>query len=563
MSLLTATLSLFKRTPAKVAKRQYAAAITSRLTEGWLAPVTTADSELSNAAQTLRARARELERNNEYVRRWLRILENNVVGHRGIAFQSKIKDPTGTYDVLANRAVEEAWYRWGMAENVSPSGTLSWVEIQLMILRRVAVDGAVLVRKIKSADSVFGFQIQIIEIDRLDSGNTKLMPDGSEIRFGIERNKFGKPVAYHVTDRHPGDVFLSATSQRVERIPASEIIHLYRPERPGQTIGAPWCSAVMVALENLAKYAEAELYAARIASCQMGFFTSQTPDGWSGDGVDSAGNPTIDAEPGAFHKLAPGEGFTSFNPTHPTTAFADFIKGQLRKIASGLGVSYVALANDFESVNYSSARSSLLEEREEFKTLQEWFIHHLILPIWNEWLPAALLTGQIKNSAGNALPFTKLAKFNAPEFRGKRWDWVDPEKDINAAEKAMRLGLQSRREIVAARGGDLEDVLEEQEADLELAKARGVVTPEEIARVEISKQRMDAYGVGVRAGCITPNLDDETALRASTELPAPSTEVAKSWAIDGGSRKPITLQSGKVATPNPSQPMQPQPAPAP
>ena len=87
----------------------------------------------------------------------------------------------------------------------------------------------------------------------------------------------------------------------------------------------------------------------------------------------------------------------------------------------------------------------------------------------------------------------------------------------------------------------------------------GVVTPEEIARVEISKQRMDAYGVGVRAGCITPNLDDETALRAATELPAPSSDVAKSWTIDGGSRKPITLQSGKVATPNPSAPMQPQP----
>lgn len=536
--------------------RSYAAAQVNRLTEDWLAPQTTGDAELYTTLARMRGRARESERNNEFMRGWLRLMDAYVLGHAGIGFQSKIKDPNGLYDVFANNAVEESWHRWGEAENLTPGGLLNWVEFQRMALRRVAVDGSVLIHKLRRAEAPFGFQVQLIEIDRLDeqyfAASTQV--PGASVRFGIERDSYGKPLAYWIRDNDPGDVFVAPNISPRRRVPAADIIHLFRPDRISQSTGAPWCAAVMVALENLAQYCESELYAARGGACNMGFFTQQNADGFKGDGVDAQGGTVIDAAPMTFHNLPPGVDFKQFAAMHPTTAFADFVKGQIRKVSSGLPCcTYSMLASDYENVNFSAGRLEDAGFKEDCKIIQEWLVTHLVLPVWKEWLPSALLTNQI-TLGGSVLPFSKLAKFNKPEFRGRGWGYYDPEKDIAAYKEAMRLGLTSRREVIALRGGDEEDVLADIKAGMQQAKAEGVVLPEEIARVELSKLKLDAYGVGVRAGCVTPNLDDETDLRADTELPKPSAEVVKSWVVDGGSRKPITLQSGKVATPNPAAP---------
>ena len=557
MKLATLIKSAFTaRKPVKA--RSYEAAALSRLNGDWLAPNTSADAELFNSAERVRNRARELERNNEFARRYLDCLEANVLGHNGITLQSKVKDPSGLYDTYANRAVEDSWARWGTRGNTTPCGCLSWLSVQRLVLRRCATDGSVLIRKIKSVDAPFGFQLQVIEIDRLLYTLHSVNPQtGNQVRFGIEFDKYGKPLVYNIRRQHPGDLFgaVSMSSGQADQIQADEILHVYLPDRPGQSLGASWFAPVMVSLENLHKYREAELYAARMGACQMGFIERQQGAAeFSGDAPDSLGNKTMDAEPGVIRELDPGQSFKAFNPAHPTSAFSDFVKGQLRGIASGLSVSYVSLANDYSDVNYSSARSSLLEERERWKFLQEWFIDAFIEPIWNEWLPAALMKNQIIGPSGVAMPFSKKEKFNAPKWCARRWDWVDPEKDVNAAILAMKNGLLSRREVVANRGGDLEDVMEEQQGDKQIAIEYGILTPEMVAEAEQQKQIMDAYGVGVRAGCITPNVEDEKFIRTKVQLPAPSKDVQAAWKTDGGARKPITLQSGDKVAGNPANP---------
>ena len=51
----------------------------------------------------------------------------------------------------------------------------------------------------------------------------------------------------------------------------------------------------------------------------------------------------------------------------------------------------------------------------------------------------------------------------------------------------------------------------------------------------------DAYGVGVRAGVITPQTEDEKTLRDFMGLPEMSAEVIADWKESGGVRRPITL----------------------
>lgn len=56
------------------------------------------------------------------------------------------------------------------------------------------------------------------------------------------------------------------------------------------------------------------------------------------------------------------------------------------------------------------------------------------------------------------------------------------------------------------------------------------------------KAIVDAYGVAVRAGMITPVIEDESFIREKVGLPPVNEAVRGAWTEDGGIRRPITLQ---------------------
>ena len=131
------------------------------------------------------------------------------------------------------------------------------------------------------------------------------------------------------------------------------------------------------------------------------------------------------------------------------------------------------LANDLEGVNYSSIRAGLMDERELYKAMQRWFIDTVVQPIFDAWLETSILDGTIN------LPASKLDKFNAPDWKPRRWAWVDPEKDINAQIKAVDNHFKSRRQVISESGGDIEDVLRDIKRDEELAERVGLEKLEE------------------------------------------------------------------------------------
>ena len=64
------------------------------------------------------------------------------------------------------------------------------------------------------------------------------------------------------------------------------------------------------------------------------------------------------------------------------------------------------------------------------------------------------------------------------------------------------------------------------------------------------KTYAEAYGIAVRAGVITPNKEDEAALRKMFALPEMPQEVIVAWAKSDGVKAPIALaqeQSPPVA----------------
>ena len=461
MRLLDRIRSAFGIRPPQV--RRFSAAQLNRLNSGWSTLNVSANSELRMDLEALRARSRDLANNNDYARKFLQMVETNVVGPDGFILRSLAAKPDRTPDQADRNAVEESFAAWSAAGQCDTTGTYAFADMQRLLLRAVARDGEALVRRIKDRRYPFGYRQQILDIDRLDTRYNDDLANGNSISMGVELDGNGLPVAYHLLTRHPGDSLRGGTAASVkrERVPAADIFHLFRPDRPEQTRGVPWMHTAMTRLNMLGGYEEAALVAARTGAAKMGFFTS--PDGDplpASDGQDDTGEFITDADPGTFGVLPRGYEFQSFNPDYPQANYDVFVKACLRGIASGLGVAYNTLANDLEGVNFSSIRSGTLEERDNWMVIQKWFISAYLIPTFNDWLESALLAGAVLAPNGFALPASKLYKFKAHTWQGRRWSWVDPLKDIEASLAAIRAGLNSPQQVAAQMGLDLDDIME-------------------------------------------------------------------------------------------------------
>lgn len=477
--MISKLLSLIRRPkPTMAPRRDFAMAQINRLTNDWNLTQSDADRELRSALKVMRERARDLDRNNDYIKGYFDDLEANVLGPDGIRLEMKIQEIVKgipRYDDRANRIIEDSWAEWCRPANCSSNGRFSWLDMQRLALRGTARDGASLTRK--HYTGAFGFCLEGMEIDYLDTDYNMPLPNG-QIALGIQYDASGAVVAYHLFGVHPGSINnTTAVYQTRTPYPAKQFIHLFRPTRFGQGTGEPWVHTSGFRAKNLNGYEEAEVVAARVSACKMAFLERNTAVEFTG-ATAADGQRQMETSPGLIEELPPGMTVKPFDPNHPNSNLPAFIKAELRGIAKGLGRSYITFANDLEAVNYSSARVGLLDERENWKAIQRWFIDSYVTPIFEEWLETALGLGKITDGI-LTLPASKFKKFNAPEWKPRRWGYIDPLKDIQASVLSVEKGFSSRRSEVAANGGDIEQVMLEQQADKELETQHGLdFTPE-------------------------------------------------------------------------------------
>lgn len=461
-------------TPKRSVQRKFDGAIVDRLTASWIATNNSIDQELRHDLDRLRSRSRDLAKNNEYAAKFLRMVRNNVAGKDGFVLQARCVDANGKPDSMANKAIEDAFWRWGRAGRCEVTGRLSFPDVVRTLVVALARDGEFLVRRVRGRGAgEFGFQLQLLDIERLDTRYNVAATAGSNaVVMGVEIDTVGRPVAYHIFTALPGEP--GGLQRQRERVPADEIWHKFIPFELEQNRGVPWMHAAMRRMNDLNGYREAAVIAARIGAMKMGFFTSKDGEPPPNDGRDAAGNFIAEASPGEFAVLPEGYGFQTFDPTYPHEQFEAFVRGALRGIASALGVAYPSLGNDLNGVNFSSIRAGLLEEREEWVVLQNWFIASFLEPLFEEWLDMSLLAGAIRLPNGSPLPAAKADKFRAHTWLGRRWEWVDPLKDIQASIKAIEAGLASPQQIAASLGRDVEEILEDIAAFQKLAAEKGV-----------------------------------------------------------------------------------------
>jgi lambda family phage portal protein len=430
----------------------------------WVVSLMSADDELRWSVRTLRGRARDLEKNNAIARHFLRMLHVNVVGPHGIAHSSQVRNNSGKLNEAINERIETAWEDW--SQNVNIEGTQGLTQFQRLALKSVARDGEAFVRLWRAyPHNDYAFALELIDPDLVDEQLNVAFDasTGTTISMGVELDQHRRAVAFHVWNKPQSTTGGGALRERV-RIPASEIIHLFDPDRAGQARGVSWFIAAMVPLRHLNAYVESELVAARISSSKMGFF-ERAPEAWGGATAPPGGqNFQMEADPGTFSIMPDGYKLSTFDPNHPNTAFGEFVKGAMRQVGTALGVSYPSLGNDLEGVNYSSMRSGLLVERDNWRAMQDWWVTAFLKPVYREWLRMAVVSGAV------TLDSRDFRKFLAVRFSPRGWPWVDPLKDMQAAVLAIENGMACRTDVLSEMGEDFEEVLEKLAEEKQMAE---------------------------------------------------------------------------------------------
>lgn len=461
-----------EKTKPRMQKRTYASAKVSRLTSGWGDSNTSADSELSSSLTTLRNRSRALVRDASYAKRAKVIVVNNVIGP-GIGVQAQVETSRGKLNDRINDSIEAAFEEWSRAGSCHTGGTLHFADLERTAMGQVFEAGEVFIRKhyARFGNSRVPLALELIEAERIaDSFQPSAMADGARVRMGIETDQYHRPVAYWIRTLHPGELRLTAEqTSKIERVPADQIIHLRIVDRWPQTRGEPWLHAAARKLNDIDGYTEAEIIAARGAASYMA--TIETPDEYGDEQEDGSRETVI--EPGIVERLAPGEKFNFVSPNRPNANADPFIRFMLREVAAGVGVSYESLSRDYSQSNYSSSRLALLDDRDLWRMLQGWFIRNFRNEIHREWLQQAILARAI-----DAIRVDEYAmnpqKFEAVRFKPRGWSWIDPTKEVQAYEQAVKAGFTTVSDVISTTGAgrDLEDVLNERRRELDLMKEK-------------------------------------------------------------------------------------------
>jgi lambda family phage portal protein len=458
----------------KVGQRIYDGAIPTNTQSDWNAWLTSENFEIFTYSRRMRALARNLEDNNAFVKLFLKELSANVLGYTGINIASKVPNQKGkNLNAKVNSAVHKAWKAFRKIENYEVRGMFSGVETDRQILQRLAVDGEVIIKLVtgKEAGNPFNFTLQVLEADFLNVYHNDRV-GSNRVVMGVELTGAGRPVGYWLTSYPQMDLFAEQLTQKDERFPAEQIIHIFLPSRFTANRGMSWLSPVVTKLRTLDRFEENVAIARRIAASKMAQLVTTEKDAeeYKGQGRGPAGEIIEEISPGIVIDVPYGKKYEPIDIGGAGEPFGEFRKEILRTISGGLGMMYSTLAQDAESINYSSARFFKDVEEEWWRELQRFYFTHVLQPIFESWLPYAILSGEVPG-----VSITQVDDIiESVEWDPKGFSYVDPTKEISSSLNAISGGLTSRRRELAKLGINYEEFLDEVAADQELEKAKGV-----------------------------------------------------------------------------------------
>lgn len=484
------------RIAAALLARHYEAASGGRRTQDWRRTSTDANAASAAALGPTRNVARDLVRNNPYALSALTTIVDHVVGW-GLVGTPRKGTPAGIAKAAAAR-----WDAWANSTACDADGRLDFAGIQKQALRTIVESGEVLVRRRwrRPEDALpIPLQLQVLEPDHLDTSRDAItLPNGGTILHGVEFSPIGQRVGYWLFRQHPGGTRAMSAS---ERIPATEMLHVWLPGRPGQARGVSWYAPVQLRLKDLDDYEDAALMKQKVAACLAIVMTDA--DGTAAPiGRGSEPTDTIDTlEPGSILTAPAGRTVSVVNP--PAVSEHDaFTKTNLRAVAAALGLTYEDLTGDYAGLPFSAARMSRIKH---WARVEDWrwgmLVPQLCDPVW-QWAMQAASVVDASVPAGAAIP----VEWTAPAM-----PMLEPDREGLAYARNIRAGIMTLSEAIRERGYDPERMLDEVSKDNALLDRLGLVLDSDARKtsqagvrigneVATMPEKVNAVGTLIRSG---------------------------------------------------------------
>lgn len=492
----------------------------------WNPALWSPDAEINMYRDRIVSRVRDMVRNDGWASGGVTRILDNAVGanlrpiskpdYRFLAAATGMKAFDHEWAKEFARAVDANWRSWAddeLGRYCDAARKQTFGQILRTGFRHKLVDGDALGVLLWLAEQVgygrarYATAVQLVDPDRLS--NPQLRFDQMTMRGGVEINPVtGAAIAYHIRKAHAGDWFSAAQSMTWERIERETewgrpiVVHDFDAERAAQHRGGTGIFApVLQRLKMLVKYDGVELDAAIINAIFAAYVESPFDRELVSEALSDGDHLNLYQQSRSeFHDdkkillgdarvpmLFPGEKIATVNATRPASNFKDFEGAVLRNVATGLGLSAQQISNDWSDVNYSSARSALLEAWKTLSRRRHDFAAGFAAPIRAAWLEESMDVDDLPLPAG-APDFAEFrGAYARARWLGPPLGWVDPVDERTGAVIGLDAGFGTLEDINAEQGQDYEEVLEQRAYEVKRFKELGLPLPEWAGQVAVER----------------------------------------------------------------------------
>lgn len=443
---------------------------------GWLVGGGSAEEDVDLHGALLRKRARDLYMGGGLARSGPATLTTNVVGW-GIQPKPKID---GAALGLSDEACAE-WERntlrefklWAENAMCDAERQQNFYALQQLAFRSELMSGDVF--------SLFGMKpnkrtpyqttLRILEADRVctpggmvGESESRELEGGGRIVDGVEIDREGAVVRYHIANRHPlADSYAEMTWTSIDAVGKEtgypNILHITQRERPEQRRGVPFVAAQIEQIKQLDRYITSELAANVVSAMLAAFLESDEDDGKAGmeDAVNEDEKITddelhLELAPGAIYDLPPGKKLKEFNPIRANSAFADFVATLETIIGSSMEIPKEVLIKKYES-NYTAARGALLDFWRTVRVRRTAFNNSFNQPVYEQWLSEAVAIGRVEAPGFFDDPAIRQAWCGCL-WMGASMGHVDPLKEVKAAGERINLNISTQEQEASEYNGN-------------------------------------------------------------------------------------------------------------
>jgi lambda family phage portal protein len=456
-----------------------------RSTRRWRPAEASADADTLQDLPDLRGRARDLARNAPIATGALATRKTCVVGPGLRLIASVDHETLGVTEEEADRLEREQEKEFALFWK---SCDLSMVqhgdELAALAYGSQSESGdAFIIRRYRERPGeVYGTKLQLIEADRVC--NPHRQSDGDKISGGVEFDTDGAPVAYYVTDKHPGG--LRAGALKWERVPARDdqgrqlVIHLFDRLRPELSRGVPWLAPVIEHIKQITTYTDAEVTSAVVQSMYTVFIESKLDDNENpiaGETDSALEDNEIKLGAASVIGLNPGEEAKFPNPSRPNPQFDPFMQSILRQIGVALEIPMELLIKHF-TASYSASKAALQIAWIGFIKERQAFARRLYQAAYEWMMEEAVAMGRLNRPGFFADPRIRMA-YCAAEWRGPPAPSLNPYQEAQADDLDVKNGFKTGEQVCAERtGGEIEKKISQRGREAQLMKVAGL-SPEQ------------------------------------------------------------------------------------